>query len=26
MIMRTELGGTIPSGDWCGVHVHRTKM
>jgi adenylate cyclase len=26
MIMRTELGGTMPSGDWRGVHVHRTKM
>jgi hypothetical protein len=26
MIMRTELGGTMPSGNWHGVHVHRTKM
>ena len=26
MLMRTELGGTMPSKDWRGVHVHRSKM
>jgi adenylate cyclase len=26
MLMRTELGGTVPSKDWRGVHVHRSKM
>jgi hypothetical protein len=26
VLMRTELGGTVPSKDWRGVHVHRSKM
>jgi hypothetical protein len=26
MLMRTELGGTMPVRDWRGVHVHRSKM
>ena len=26
MLMRTELGGAVPSSDWRGVHVHRSKM
>src|SRR6187431_1862982 len=26
MLMRTELVGMLPSRDWQGVHVHRSKM
>ena len=26
ILMRTELGGTVQSKDWRGVHVHRSKM